>query len=102
VLVRDGHVVSIKSRKVGLSTLVCAHAAWTARIRDANASVHLLSHREDAAKELLRGLQRGFAGLPAFLRLPVERDTSTVLAFGAGPGDTRRLKAFSATPNASI
>jgi len=27
VLVRDGHVVSIKSRKVGLSTLVCAHAA---------------------------------------------------------------------------
>jgi hypothetical protein len=102
VLVRDGHVVSIKSRKVGLSTLVCAHAAWTARIRDANASVHLLSHREDAAKELLCSLQRGFAGLPAFLRLPVERNTSTVLAFRAGPGDTRRLKAFSATPNASI
>jgi hypothetical protein len=59
-LLSDGHVLSIKSRKVGLSTLVCAHAAWTARIRDLNASVHLLSYREDAARELLRGLRRGF------------------------------------------
>ena len=101
-LLRDGHVVSIKSRKVGLSTLVCAHAAWTARVRDVNASVHLLSHREDAAKELLRSLQRGFAGLPAFLRLPLERETSSVLVFSAGPGDARSLKAFPATPNASI
>ena len=101
-LLSHGHVVSIKSRKVGLSTLVCAHAAWTAWIRDVNASVHLLSHREDAAKELLRSLQRGFAGLPGFLRLPLERETSSVLAFSAGPGDTRSLKAFPATPNASI
>jgi hypothetical protein len=101
-LLSDRHVVSIKSRKVGLSTLVCAHAAWTARIRDVNASVHLLSHREDAAKELLRGLQRGLAGLPAFLRLPFGRETSTVVAFAAGPGDMRSLKAFPATPNASI
>jgi hypothetical protein len=101
-LIGNGHVVSIKARKVGLSTLVCAYAAWTARIRDVNASVHLLSHREDAAKELLRALQRGFTGLPAFLRLPLERGTSTVLAFAAGPSDTRSLKAFPATPNASI
>jgi hypothetical protein len=41
-LLSAGHVLSVKSRKVGLSTLVCAHAAWTARIRDRNASVHLL------------------------------------------------------------
>jgi hypothetical protein len=101
-LLSDGHVVSIKSRKVGLSTLVCAYAAWTARIRDVNATVHLLSHREDAAKELLRSLQRGLAGLPAFLRLPLERETSTVVAFSAGSGDMRSLKAFPATPNASI
>jgi hypothetical protein len=101
-LLSDGHVVSIKSRKVGLSTLVCAHAAWTAQIRDANASVHLLSYREDAARELLRGLRRGFDGLPSFLRLPLERETSTVLAFAAGPGDTRSLKAFPATPTAAI
>lgn len=101
-LLSDGHVLSIKSRKVGLSTLVCAHAAWTARIRDANASVHLLSHREDAAKELLRGLRRGFDELPSFLRLPLERETSTVLAYTAGAGDTRSLKAFPATPTAAI
>jgi hypothetical protein len=81
-LMSDRHVLSIKSRKVGLSTLVCAHAAWTARIRDVNASVHLLSYREDAAQELLRALKRGFEGLPAFLRLPLLRETSTVLAFG--------------------
>jgi hypothetical protein len=101
-LLVGGHVLSIKSRKVGLSTLVCAHAAWTARIRDVNASVHLLSHREDAARELLRSLHRGFNGLPAFLQLPLQRETSTVLAFAAGPGDTRSLKAFPATPNAAI
>jgi hypothetical protein len=77
-LLGGGHVLSIKSRKVGLSTLVCAHAAWTARIRDRNASVHLLSYREDAAQELLRNLRRGFDGLPPFLRLPVLRETSTV------------------------
>jgi hypothetical protein len=63
-LLSAGHVISIKSRKVGLSTLVCAHAAWAARIRDVNASVHLLSYREDAAQELLRSLRRGLEGLP--------------------------------------
>jgi hypothetical protein len=101
-LLSDDHVLSIKSRKVGLSTLVCAHAAWTARIRDLNASVHLLSYREDAARELLRSLGRGFDGLPAFLRLPLVRETSTVLCYAAGPADTRSLKAFPATPNAAI
>jgi hypothetical protein len=101
-LLDHGHVVSIKSRKVGLSTLVCAHAAWTARIRDVNASTHLLSYRADAAQELLRSLRRGFERLPAFLRLPVERETSTVLSLAAGPNDVRSLKAFPATPNSSI
>jgi hypothetical protein len=101
-LLDAGHVVSIKSRKVGLSTLVCAHAAWTARIRDVNAAVHLLSYREDAAQELLRSLRRGFEGLPSFLRLPLVRETSTVLAYAAGPGDMRSLKAFPATPTAAI
>jgi hypothetical protein len=101
-LLSAGHVLSIKSRKVGLSTLVCAHAAWTARIRDMNAAVHLLSYREDAAQELLRGLRRGFDGLPPFLRLPLARETSTVLCYAAGPGDRRSLKAFPATPTAAI
>ncbi len=101
-LVDHGHVFSIKSRKVGLTTLVLAHAAWTARIRDANASVHLLSYREDAAQELLRGLRRGYDGLPSFLALPLVRETQTVLAYAAGPGDTRSLKAFPATPKAAI
>jgi hypothetical protein len=101
-LLRAGHVLSVKSRKVGLSTLVCAHAAWTARIRDRNASVHLLSHRGDAAQELLRSLRRGLEGLPPFLRLPLERETLTVLTYAAGPDDTRTLKAFPATPNSAI
>jgi len=101
-LLAHGHVVSIKSRKVGLSTLVAAHAAWTARIRDMNASVHLLSYREDAARELLRGLRRGLEGLPSFLRLPLKRETSTVLCCAAGPEDERNLKAFPATPTTSI
>lgn len=101
-LVSAGHVLSVKSRKVGLSTLVCAHAAWTARIRDRNASVHLLSYRGDAAQELLRTLRRGLEGLPSFLRLPLERETSTVLTYAAGPGDKRSLKAFPATPNSAI
>jgi hypothetical protein len=101
-LLEHGHVLSVKSRKVGLSTLVCAHAAWTARIRDRNASVHLLSYRTDAAQELLRSLRRGLEGLPAFLRLRLERETSTVLTYAAGPDDTRSLKAFPATPNSAI
>jgi hypothetical protein len=101
-LLEHGHVLSVKSRKVGLSTLVCAHAAWTARIRDRNASVHLLSYRADAAQELLRGLRRGFEGLPPFLRLPLVRETSTVLTFTAGPNDVRSLKAFPASPTSAI
>ena len=101
-LLEHGHVLSVKSRKVGLSTLVCAHAAWTARIRDMNASVHLLSYRADAAQELLRSLRRGLEGLPPFLRLPLERETSTVLTYAAGPDDLRSLKAFPATPNSAI
>jgi hypothetical protein len=101
-LLSDRHVVSIKSRKVGLSTLACAHAAWTARIRDMNAAVHLLSYREDAAQELLRALKRGFEGLPAYLRLPLVRETSTVLSYAAGLRDRRSLKVFPATPKAAI
>jgi len=101
-LLSAGHVVSIKSRKVGLSTLVCAHAAWTARIRDVNAAVHLLSYREDAARGLLTSLRRGLEGLPPFLRLPLARETSTVLVYDAGLDDRRSLKAFPATPTAAI
>jgi hypothetical protein len=101
-LLEAGHVLSIKSRKVGLSTLVCAHAAWTARIRDVNAAVHLLSYRADAAQELLRTLRRGFEGLPPFLRLPLVRETSTVLLYAAGAGDRRSVKVFPATPTAAI
>jgi hypothetical protein len=101
-LLSDGHVISIKARKVGLSTIAYAHAAWTARIRDVNASVHLLSYREDAAREALANLRCGFEGLPVFLRLPLIRETSTVLSFAAGPSDTRSLKVFPATPNAAI
>jgi hypothetical protein len=44
----------------------------------------------------------GFDGLPTFLRLPLERETSTVLAYTAGFGDRRSLKAFPPTPNAAI
>jgi hypothetical protein len=40
--------------------------------------------------------------LPAFLRLPVLRETSTVMSFAAGASDTRTLKVFPATPNAAI
>jgi hypothetical protein len=101
-LLSDGHVISIKARKVGLSTIAYAHAAWTARIRDVNASVHLLSYRELAAREALANLRRGFEGLPVFLRLPLVREMSTVLSFAAGPSDTRSLKVFPATPNAAI
>jgi hypothetical protein len=101
-LLEHGHVLSVKSRKVGLTTLVCAHAAWTARIRDRNASVHLLSYRADAAQELLRSLRRGLEGLPRFLRLALARETSTVLSYAAGPDDTRSLKSFPATPNSAI
>ena len=101
-LLDERHVLSIKARKVGLSTLVCAHAAWTARVRDVNASTHLLSYGADAAQELLRSLRQGFKRLPAFLQLPLERETSTVLCFAAGSSDRRSLKAFPATPNSSI
>jgi hypothetical protein len=50
----------------------------------------------------LRTLRRGFDGLPAFLRLPLVRETSTVLLYAAGHGDTRSLKVFPATPTAAI
>jgi hypothetical protein len=101
-LLKHRHVLSIKARKVGLSTLVCAHAAWTARIRDPNASVNLFSYREDAARELLSNLRTGFNGLPAFLRLPLIRETSNVLVYAAGPSDTRALKVYPATSKAAI
>jgi hypothetical protein len=58
-LLDHGHVLSVKSRKVGLSTLVCAHAAWTAQIRDMNASVHLFSYREDARRSCFAVFSEG-------------------------------------------
>ena len=64
--------------------------------------MNLFSYREDAARELLSNLRTGFNGLPAFLRLPLIRETSNVLVYAAGPSDTRALKVYPATSKAAI
>jgi len=94
-------VISIKSRKVGLSTLVCAPRRLTARIRDVNAAV-TCSPTVRTRAGATAGAQARLRRFAPVLRLPLARETSTVLAYEAGRDDSRSLKAFPATPTAAI
>jgi hypothetical protein len=95
-------VFFLKARKLGETTIACAHDAWVLRFRDRNARVHLFSRREDAARELLAAVKGGLERLPAWLQLPITRSTADIYELGAGRDDKRLAKAYPADKETAV
>jgi hypothetical protein len=96
------HVYALKARKLGQTTIACAYDAYVLRFRDENARVHLFSHVEKAALELLEAVRFGLDRLPEFLRLPDARRTAHELELDAGAHDRRLAVTYATTESMAI
>jgi hypothetical protein len=96
------HVYALKARKLGQTTIACAYDAYVLRFRDENARVHLFSHVEKAALELLQAVRFGLDRLPDFLRLPDARRTAHELELDAGAHDRRLAVTYATTASMAI
>lgn len=76
-------IYSLKSRKLGLSTLASAYDGWVARFHP-GARVHLFSRRQAAANDLLGAVHLGLSKLPAHLKLPLRKTVTELKLEGAG------------------
>jgi hypothetical protein len=87
------HCYFLKARKLSISTTECAFDAWAARFGPAG-RVHLLSRYEKAARDLLRQVEFGLERLPKYMRVPSDRQASTVTLL-PNTDDSRTLQAYS-------
>ncbi len=84
-LTSNPHTYAAKARKLGETTLAVAYCGFASRFRDSgNTRVHEFSYRERAALQLLADTRYGLDNLPAFLRLPVKRETMKQVVYDAG------------------
>jgi hypothetical protein len=95
-------IYALKARKIGYTTIECAHDAWCARFRDPNGRVHLFSRREDAALDLLKQVRFGLDRLPEWMRLPYGSTNTRVLELVAGPDDTRVIQAYPSDEDTAV
>jgi hypothetical protein len=93
-ILSEPHLMILKARKLGLSTVCIAYAGYCLRFRDRNARVHLFSRAEKAALELFAAVRFGLDNLPTWMRLPKERETLKEMTYNAGPDDERVLVAY--------
>ncbi len=100
-IVRD-RVITLKSRQMGLSTLIEAYALVTALMLR-NQNILIVSIKEDVAKAMLNKIKYMYENLPAFLKVPVKNThrsgnigTSTEIEFANGS----KIKVSPATENA--
>jgi hypothetical protein len=93
-IIGNPHLMILKARKLGLSTVCIAYAGFCLRFRDRNARIHLFSRAEKAALELFAAVKFGLDNLPTWMRLPKERETLKEMTYNAGPDDERVLVAY--------
>lgn len=89
----------LKARQLGETTIACAYDAWVGRFRGdpTNARVHMFSKREKEAQALLTRVKFGLLRLPAWMQLPIGRDTvNDFELIGPGDDDVRRFFAYPA------
>jgi hypothetical protein len=101
-IVEHPHVYALKARKLGQTTIACAFDAYVLRFRDQNARVHLFSHVEKAALELLEQVRFGLDRLPEFLRLPASRRTAHEFELDAGAHDRRLAVTYATSERMAI
>ena len=100
-------VILLKAGKLGFTELECAWDGWSLMYRQPNARVHAFSYNGTESKGIVRLVKYGMAHLPEWMRLPVAKgrpggDTSQEVQWIAGRDDTRTLRAYPSTEEASI
>lgn len=101
-LCQHDHVLSLKSRKLGISTCACAWIGYCLRVRDVNGRAHVFSRTEKAAHELARAIEYGLDSLPEYLKLPKSRDTLREITWDAGADDSRILVAYATAAASAV
>jgi Terminase RNaseH-like domain len=85
-----------KARKLGISSLEVAFAAWVARFHP-DSYVPMISYRQQASDALKRQTQYGLERLPPFLALPMRSTTKTIDLEGGG-----QLEAYPASERTAV
>jgi hypothetical protein len=93
-ILSNPHLMILKSRKLGLSTVCIAYCGFALRFRGRNERVHLFSRTERSALDLFAAVKFGLDNLPRWMQLPTERVTLKLLTYDAGADDRRELVSY--------
>jgi hypothetical protein len=89
-------VISLKSRKVGLTAVECAYDGFVLRTLP-ESFVSAVSYRQQASNSIRKQVLEGLQALPSWLALPVKHTTTSVTVEGGG-----HLEAFPATERTAV
>lgn len=89
--------IILKSRQMGISTLVAAYSLWT-MLFFPDKNVLLISLKQDDAKEVLTKVRDGYAGLPNWLKIKMIEDNRLSIKFANGSA----IKAASTTKKSGV
>jgi phage terminase large subunit-like protein len=92
---KDRNIV-LKSRQMGISTLVSAYSLWT-MIFNPGKNVLILSTKQDTAKEIVSKVKLANNELPTWLKVPTVEDNRLSIKF---KNESRILAASSAADSA--
>ena len=89
--------IILKSRQMGISTLVAAYCLWT-MIFNKDKNILIISLRQDEAKELVSKVRFANEKLPTWLKVKCEEDNRLSLKFANGS----QIKATSTTKKSGV
>jgi hypothetical protein len=89
-------LMSLKARKLGLTSLACAFDGWVMRFTP-ESRVHAISYRQQASNAIRKQVLEGLSALPSWLALPVRSTQTSVTLEGGG-----HLEAFPASERTGV
>ena len=95
-LVNNKYNIILKSRQMGISTLVSAYALWL-MIFHTDKTVLVISRAQDASKEIVTKIRFANDHLPSWLKVPCVEDNRLSMRLKNGS----RVKAVASSPNAA-
>ncbi len=89
--------IILKSRQMGISTLVAGYILWMLNF-NSNKSVLVIANTQDVAMNLIRKIKTMYDGLPSWLKEQIVINNKQSLQFK----NNSMVKAAAATPNAGV
>lgn len=82
LLLTGKHVLILKPRQIGATTIILAFLLWSALVAEDAIVIVLLAHKEKPAKKLLRRIKFMWSKLPKVLKAPLKTNSTTEFIFG--------------------